>query len=325
MVMADRPDPSILILTDGKMGDLAPCRGIARRLTAAERITARVVQPSWFWALPLPFLPAQPADRPGRDGSMFDGPAPDIVLASGRRTIPYCRTWHATREDKRPLIVFLKDPRHSRGIFDLIWIPSHDAVTGANVMTTDTSPHGFDDDALESARVSARIRFADLPAPFTGIILGGNSKSVRWTKEAVVAFCDGLTGLPETGSFLVTASRRTPDILLDGVRQALAGKRHWIWTGEGDNPYAQILGISDTLVVTGDSHNMVSEAVATAARVLVFRPPGLQPKLARFLDRMEELGAIGPLGGAVGETNRPPMDATPAIARRISELWDARR
>ena len=45
----------ILILTDGKIGDLVQCRGVASVLTEPDRVTEVVVEPGWLTALPLPF------------------------------------------------------------------------------------------------------------------------------------------------------------------------------------------------------------------------------------------------------------------------------
>ena len=47
----------ILILTDGKMGDLVQCRGIAQQLTGDENIQEYEVQPGLLGSLPLKNMP----------------------------------------------------------------------------------------------------------------------------------------------------------------------------------------------------------------------------------------------------------------------------
>ena len=42
----------ILILTDGKIGDLVQCRGVASTLTEPELVSEVVVEPNWLTALP---------------------------------------------------------------------------------------------------------------------------------------------------------------------------------------------------------------------------------------------------------------------------------
>ena len=119
----------VLILTDGKMGDLAQCRGLAQTLTDDEHIHEAVVTPGWLTAFPLPNMPLSAVDR---QSGLLDIPA-DIVIASGRRTVPYLRTLGRRRNDA-PFTVFLKDPRFNRKDFDLIWAPAHDGLSGGNVI-----------------------------------------------------------------------------------------------------------------------------------------------------------------------------------------------
>jgi len=77
----------ILILTDGKIGDLVQCRGVAARLEKPSQITEAVVSPNWFHALPLPYIGIQKSDKAGQPNSPMNEPHPDLVIASGRRTI----------------------------------------------------------------------------------------------------------------------------------------------------------------------------------------------------------------------------------------------
>ena len=54
---------------------------------------------------------------------------------------------------------------------------------------------------------------------------------------------------------------------------------------------AGILGLSDLIIVTGESISMVSEAVASGKPVLVIQPwenIKLKAKIERFLDKMEK-------------------------------------
>ena len=57
-------------------------------------------------------------------------------------------------------------------------------------------------------------------------------------------------------------------------------RRGFLWDGTGENPYVPMLALADAVVVTADSVNMVGEAAATGAPILVFEPSGGHPKLA---------------------------------------------
>ena len=60
--------------------------------------------------------------------------------------------------------------------------------------------------------------------------------------------------------------------------------------GYGKNPYLGILAHADCFIVTGDSVNMVSEAIATGKPVHVFKDFGGSKKFDRFHTSLEKLG-----------------------------------
>ena len=106
------------------------------------------------------------------------------------------------------------------------------------------------------------------------------------------------------------------------LSSALAEFKHYIWEGEEPNPYRQILSWCDRLIVTGDSHNMVSEALATGRPVGVFRPAGLSKKLCYFLDRLEAEGLVADMDGGFGKIEARTVDATPKIAAEVKRRFE---
>ena len=308
---------STLILTDGKMGDLAQCRGVANELSESSNIQEQVVTPNWLTKLPFPNMPLSAVDRQ-QDFFALD---PDVVIASGRRTIPYLKAF-AENSAKKAFTVFLKDPRHARGSFDFIWVPEHDGIMGNNVFSTVIAPHIYSKTVLENAKAAGEKRHGLNGQTVTGVILGGNSATVDWDGLMSVSFAAPLAQIDPTHKVLVTASRRTPGNLLNAVKLALEHHDSWFWDGEGENPYGEILAVSKDLIVTGDSHNMVSEAVATGATVNVFRPKGLHKKLISFLDVLETSGQIRSLIGGLELEERQPINATPDIVAEILRRMD---
>ena len=315
----DRMALDILILTDGKMGDLAQCRGVAGGLTRNQNITEVVVEPGWLTALPLPNMPLSAVDR---QASMFSKQW-DCVIASGRRTVPYLRAFKS-RANRPVFTVYLKDPKFNRNDIDFIWAPSHDRLVGENVFSTPTSPHTISGQSLLDARQSAEERFAHFDGPMVGLILGGDSKSVTWTQSAAEDFAQQLLSLPNNATLLMVASRRTPNLLIAELERALSNRNLWVWDGNPPNPYTEVLAISDRLVITGDSHNMVSESLATGKPVHVYRPPGLQEKLKVFLDMLEDDNLIESLSMGFDRESADPHDATELIVAEIQRryaLW----
>ena len=74
---------------------------------------------------------------------------------------------------------------------------------------------------------------------------------------------------------------------------------HWCWSGKGHNPYVAILAHADALVVTGDSHNMVSESLVVGCPVMVHTTPFLKKKCIQFLAQIHQLGWISYFNGSL--------------------------
>ena len=311
------------ILSDGKAGDEAQCLGVTERLELQPDI--RRIAPRKAYALLAPFGPIDPKDRENRENSPLKGPLPDIVIASGRRTVPYLRYLkrRATQlpAGKALLSVYLKDPRTGAGTADLIWVPAHDRLRGDNVVVTLTSPHRISPERLRAARAA--------PPPWgtdarlcVGVLLGGDSQHHRFTQADIASFVEKLTRIAQTGARLViTPSRRTPPTLAASVQQLCAQTDGFYWAGEGDNPYLAILAHADQLIVTADSVNMLGEAAATGTPIHLFAPTGGHTKISSFVKGLFDHGAVRPLNEHLESWAYPPLDATDEIAARVAQSY----
>lgn len=308
-MISDTDSRRVWIVTDGKIGDLVQCRGIAREL--ARDVQEFTVPRRLIYDLAAPWVTALAKDR-----LTTSGPSPDILIASGRRAIPLARAARQTF-GARIFIVILKDPKCRADFADLIWAPRHDRMEGDNIFSTLTSPHGLADKIAE-AKANPRADIAAATKPMLGVLLGGVASGVRYdTKDA-----DGLVETlkkvqPRFRSVAMTPSRRTPPAFIETLRAEFASSDFTIWDGQGDNPYIYILANADALLVAGDSHNMVSEAAATTAPLMIWRPRGLAPKLDWFLDQMVGAGRVSESMEHVSKVNTQPIDATPLIAAEI--------
>jgi mitochondrial fission protein ELM1 len=309
----------VWVLTDGKAGDEQPCVGLAESL--GLRPAVRRVAPSWPFTWLGPWAPADP--REGSPGPLAP-PYPALAIATGRRAVPYLRALKR-RSGGRTFTVFLKDPRTGAGTADLIWVPEHDALRAPNVIATLTPPHRVSARALAAARAAPDPRLAALPRPRVAVLAGGDSRHYRFTLEDVARFTRALEALAGTGAgLMITASRRTPPLLLSAL-QGLAEKGGFLWDGTGENPYVALLALADAVVVTADSANMVGEAAATGAPILVFEPSGGHMKLTATLEALEKAGAVHVFHGRLEGERYAPIDATPMIARAVAEGLDRHR
>lgn len=310
------------VLTDGKAGDEEPCLGVAEAL--GLRAELRRVAPRAIFAFAMPWGPPDPAEGPDRPGSPIRPPEPELVIASGRRSVPYLRAV-ARRSEGRAFTVFLRDPRTGPGTADLIWAPEHDALRGPNVLATLTSPHRLSPERLHAAAASPDPRLAALPSPRVAVLAGGDSRHARFTDADIARFAGQLRRLSREGaSLMMTPSRRTPPALRRAL-SGLAGPRAFLWDGAGNNPYVSLLALADAVVTTADSVNMIGEAAATGVPILVFEPSGGHPKLSRFLDGLRRHGAVRPFAGRLEGERYAPLDSTPVVARAVADAFARHR
>ncbi len=323
--MPNRPlpkDTSAWIVSGGLIGHEINCRGVALALGLEAQL--RRIAPRLLFAAFAPFGPIDPREASDRAGSPLAPPFPDILIASGRRAVPYVR--YVKRASKgHTFTVFMQNPRTGPNAADLIWVAEHDGLRGENVIVTLTSPHIVRPKALAAVLAQPDPRLANLPQPRVGMILGGNSINHRFTAanaKDLAALAQAI--LREGQGLMVTPSRRTPPEVLAAIAEAVKSVPTggcFIWDGRGDNPYLPILALAQILVVTGDSVNMVGEAVATGAPVYVYEPSGGHPKMTDFLDRLAALGAIKRYVGRLDAFAYTPIDATPIIAGEIARRY----
>jgi mitochondrial fission protein ELM1 len=265
----------------------------------------------------MPFGPVDPREAPGRPGGPLTGPLPDLLLASGRRSVPYVRAIKKA-SGGRTFTVILKDPRTGPSVADAIWVPEYDRLRGPNVIVTLTSPHPVSPERRAAARQDPDPRLAALRAPRVAVVIGGNSRHHRFTAADQGRLVEQLRQLGQGGaSLMITASRRTPPELAESLKQ-LGAAHGFFWNGEGENPYVAMLALADAIVVTGDSANMVSEAAATGAPLLLFEPSGGRTKLSALIDGLKRHGAVKPFTGRLEAWPYEPLDSTPVIAEAIA-------
>ena len=311
--------PSVWVLTDGKAGDEVQCLGVAERLGVVPEV--RQIAPRKPFAWLMPRGPIDPREGPDRPGSPIRPPFPDILIASGRRAVAYVRAVKKA-SNGATFTVILKDPRTGAGAADLIWVAGHDRLRGENVLVTTTSPHRLAPGRLAQARQQPPAAIAALPAPRAAVLVGGDSRHHRFRPEDIARFVEALDALARSGVALMgSRSRRTTPELDKAVAAVFSRHGGWWWDGSGENPYVALLANADAVVTTADSTNMIGEATATGAPILVFEPHGGHGKLAKFLEALKLQGAVHHFEGRLEGTHYESVDSTATIAEAVREGW----
>ena len=317
--MPAEPIPTIWVLSDGKAGDELQCLGVAERLGVAPQIRRIAPRPPFVWLMPRG--PIDPREAPERPGSPIAPPYPDIVIASGRRAVPYLRAVKKA-SNGRSFTVFLKDPRVGTGAADLIWVSTHDRLRGDNVLVTATSPHRLAPERLAQARANPPAPIAALPSPRAAVLVGGDSRHHRFEPADITRFAGLLDQLAASGVALMgSRSRRTQSALDKAVAEVFSRHGGWWWDGSGDNPFLALLANADAIVTTADSTNMIGEATASGVPILIFEPHGGHGKLAAFMSALRQQGAVHHFEGRLAGARYEPVDSTPVIAGAVREGW----
>jgi mitochondrial fission protein ELM1 len=326
--------PSVWAVSDGRAGNAAQVRAIVQALgetgrwmqiahIAGEghRSAPLSVHPRKPWTLlpprrwPWPRLALASDER-----RALSAPFPTIWIGAGRRTAPYSaavRDWSGGDT----FSVHILDPGIEPGAFDMLVTPEHDGLDGANVMRTVGSPAYFSPDDIEQAGM-AFAGLADERARSALVILGGDSKAHRFTREAAERLARQLTRLSGEGWRLrISASRRTPVEVIARMRDLAdrIGAQFWAGPEDGDNPYLAWLIYSDVALVTEDSANMLSDAAYHGLPVHIVRLSGRAAKFDRLHDSLITRGCARWFDGSLETWSYEPLREADRVADRIVE------
>lgn len=298
------------------------CLGLASAL-GLQPVVKRIKLRS-PWKQLSPFLRHGLAYAFSAKGDPIAPPWPDILIATGRLSVPaslYVRRMSQKNGGKRTFVVQIQNPVIDPSRFDLVVIPRHDHLTGANVMTTRGALHRVTSEMLASEAEKFLPQVAHLPPPRIAVLIGGSNSVYSLTSREMKVLSEQLAALAgREGSLMITPSRRTGTENMAILENALRGKPVTIWDGQGANPYYGMLGLAEAILVTCDSVNMVSEACSTGKPVLVIDLPGGSDKFRRFHQAMADDGMTRPFKGHIEKWTYAPLDDMRLVADRVKEM-----
>ncbi len=310
--------PSVWVVTEDLRGTQNQCVGVAERLGWPFEIkTISLNQP---WKSLSPYLRFE--TEATFNGDKLQAPWPDLVIASGRKSIAAAR-YIKKQSNGKAFTVYIQDPRVSPKDFDLVALPAHDPTRGANVMTTNATPNRITEEKLAEGRKDFP-HLGKLPSPRMGVLIGGESAFYSFSDKTAHKLADDLARiLTETGgSLMITASRRTPEHIQDILRKKLTGQNIEFWDNTGENPYFGYMGHADTLFVTCDSASMLSEAATTGKPVCMIELDKKMTKKTRLQKLQETLvshGSVRRFEGQFEQWDYPPLNDAQMIANAIKK------
>jgi uncharacterized protein len=317
--MAER---AIWAITDGKIGMVNQAVGLANAIARSAgnfEVEEKTVVPARPWALLPAGLWPRWVSGLGKCGTPLQPPWPDVVVSCGRHAIGPA-LWVKRQSDGRAKAVHAQHPRTAAGAYDAIIGQSHDGLDGPNVIKVMGSMHRIAEGDLAAAAARQGAAFADIPHPTVAVLIGGTNSTYQMTAEITRRLADDLLGLVARSGcgLLVTASRRTGEENLELLRERIAGPNIYFWDGMGENPYFAFLAQADSILVTGDSVNMISEACFTGKPVHVLAlEGGSGSKFERFHTEMRLADHTRPFQGKLEEWQAVRLDETSRVAREI--------
>lgn len=218
-----------------------------------------------------------------KDRRLLDGPAPKLVLSSGRRSVAAAR-WLRQQAGAGCRLVHVGRPWGPLRWFDLIITTPQYALPAADNVQHNLLPM-LDAAPPPPEPVALSERFARLPRPWTVVILGGPSRPLVLTPDVAKELARQLDReqAERGGSLMVVASPRTPAGCVPAMQPLLRGPHALYAWGEPDNPYTALRAQADRFVVTDDSVQMLSELLLSGRPVQVFPLPERPDLLMRLV------------------------------------------
>jgi mitochondrial fission protein ELM1 len=305
------PQMNSWIISEAYAGLQAQALGLAEAAGLGPELRVLEPRPPWRW------IPAARWIAPLAAVRMNSTDAPELVIGAGGVA---AAVGAALRTPERQ-VVQVQHPRMDPRRFDLLVVNRHDRLTGPNVIVTRTALHRATPARLAAAAAIWRPRLAHLPRPLVAVLVGGSNGRFRLDRPVGEALAASLAGMMDRDhvGLALTPSRRTAADVVDSFRTILAPRGAWIWDFQGDNPYFGLLALADAIIVTMDSVSMVSEAVATAAPVLLAHLPGRSRRIGDFLDGLLAEGRLRWFEGRLDLWPVVPLDDTAAAAAEMRQ------
>ncbi|MEO9189861.1 MAG: mitochondrial fission ELM1 family protein [Acetobacteraceae bacterium] len=298
------------ILTEAYAGLQAQALGLTE--AAGWQAALRVLAPRAPWR----FVPARLWPAPlAVVAEQVRGALPSLSVACGGMG---AAVGAALRRRGVP-VVQIQNPRMDPRRFDVIVVARHDEMSGPNVVVTRTALHRVTPARLHAEAERWRERLAALPRPLVAVLVGGSNGRFRLDAAVAASLADGLATMMRADNvgLALTPSRRTDPVASRVLSDALAPFGGYVWDGSGENPYFGMLALADAIVVTTDSVSMISEAVATAAPVLLAPLPGRSRRNGLFTAGLLADGRVRMFAGRLELWDAKPLDDTAAAAADV--------
>ncbi len=296
--------PRIWLIVGDRLGDNAQAETLMTALGLPfERRYVRVKAP-WIKGKPKVEPSLHHLDLDASDP--LEAPWPDVVVTVGRRLTLVAR-WVQEQSGGRSRIYLIGKPSGSPRFYDLIITSAEIQIPPAhNVYPIGLPLLQVDRERVRQAAGEWRDRFASLPRPLVGILIGGPTNPFVFNRSVTQRLLKIARNVRERGGTpYFTTSPRTPPAATAALRHQLpSGAEFFEWhRGASNNPYHALLGLADEFVVTGESVSMLVEVAQLGRPLAIFPLPfstlgkldQLRRRAARWLYRPDQGASLDSL------------------------------
>lgn len=241
---------------------------------------------------------------------------PDVILSCGSGT----EAVHLlTAQLTGARSAFIQKPQYGWKRFDAVLVPQHDEAPPYKNLVRTTG--ALSENRDRGIRPDA--------GPRLGLLIGGPSRHADWPVSFFVQVVEEVNAWASQAKreWRGTSSRRTAaeaDETARRLSQSSSVCKQWISPLKENPPgaYESILSESRWLVVTGDSISMVSEALASGAKVLVVIPDhaDAESKLRKFIASLEGAAQVTEVRGLRAELTSLALAGSDPRTERPSDV-----
>jgi uncharacterized protein len=228
--------------------------------------------------------------------SPLTAPWPDLVIAASRRSVPVAR-WIKKQSGGRTRLVHLLHAQAPLNLFDLIiTTPQYCLPSRPNVLHNTAALNRIAPERLAAAASQWQARLAELPRPYTALLVGGDSSTHQLDPVTAAKLGRQVSAQVRAsgGSLLASTSPRTSAPAAEALFSTIDCPAYcYRWRpNDPENPYLAYLALADGFIVTVDSASQVVEACLMDKPVYIFEWPTrplsrfrLHGALRRWLDQ----------------------------------------
>ena len=277
-------------VTDGVVGNISQVKGLASAMKLNYQLKTVELRAPWKY-LPPGYLPSINSTIKNL-ADFHENADPDYVITCGRKSV-YLSLYLKNKLKNKVITIHIQDPKIDSRLFDHVIAPEHDSIHGPNVIKSVLAINHINEKLLflESEKFKEKLDF--LNKPIVTLILGGKSKSYIFDKYILNDLSKKIDAIVDNNSMslVILFSRRT-DLFIKNFMIKKYSKIHKVWTDELNNPYLALLDLSSSLICTGDSVSMVSEAIYSKKPVFIFKLKSKKKnnKIDMFNEKLIKLG-----------------------------------